>query len=281
MEYDGRLPAEGVEASDEQPLREFALLVGGLVAVAAAVIAVAAFAIDRLVPLLPPELEARWLGGWLDPGDGVDADPRTASVQALLDRLARHWPDHPYEFRVGLLAESEPNALALPGGAILVTSGLLEQAASENELALVLGHELGHYRGRDHLRGLGRGLVGELVVAALAGTGGGDAVAGLASLAGGLAERGFDRSQESRADAFGLSLVQAEYGHVAGAGDFFARLAASESGERSGARALATYLSTHPHSAFRAEQLRAEAAAHGWPTEGPLTPLVLPPPEAE
>ena len=44
--------------------------------------------------------------------------------------------------------------------------GLLENVESENELAFVLGHELGHFRNRDHLRGLGRGIAFSLVLVA-------------------------------------------------------------------------------------------------------------------
>jgi len=276
MEFDPRLPDEGINTSEEHPLREFALLVAGLCAAVVACIAIAALAIDRLVPLLPPALEARWFGGWLAP-DASD-DPRTAPVQALLERLASHWGDAPYALSIGVLDEPDPNALALPGGTILVTSGLLERVASENELALVLGHELGHYRARDHLRGLGRGLATGLVLGALGDSG--ELVSGLGEFAGALAERGFDRHQESRADAFGLALVHAEYGHVAGAGDFFARLSQEQRGGAPAAgRRLAGYFETHPLHADRVAALAEEATSHGWATEGPLAPLGMPAPD--
>jgi Zn-dependent protease with chaperone function len=270
MQYDGRLPDEGLDSSGESGLREFALLVGGLVALAVACIAVAALAVDRLVPHVPPELEARWFGH-LGALVEQDDDPRAAPVQALVDRLAAHWSGHPYAFRIGVLDESDPNALALPGGVVLVTSGLLEQVASENELALVLGH----YHARDHLRGLGRALALQLVLGAL---GGEQIVTGLAGFAGALAQRGFDRRQESDADAFGLALVHAEYGHVAGAGDFFARLA-ERAGEAEPGAQLEGYLDTHPLHAERAAALRAEAEARGWASEGAITPWVMPPAE--
>ena len=272
MEFDPKLPAEGFNTPDESPLREFALLVAGLVGAVLALIAIAALAIDRIVPLVSPALEARWFGGFAEAV--AEADPRGAPVQMLLDRLVSHWSDAPYPFHVGVLDEPDPNALALPGGAILVTTGLLDQVASENELALVLGHELGHFRARDHLRGLGRGLAAQLVLGALGGSG--ELVSGLSSFAGALAQRGFDRRQESQADAFGLSLVHAEYGHVAGARDFFTRLAGSQREVPARERRLARYLDTHPLHEDRVEALAAEAAAHGWATEGPLTPWVRP-----
>jgi beta-barrel assembly-enhancing protease len=273
VEFDPKLPAEGFNTTDENPLREFALLVAGVIGAVLALIAIAALTIDRIVPLVSPGLEARWFGGFAE-AVAAEEDPRVAPLQALLDRLVSHWNDAPYPFRGGVLDEPDPNALALPGGAILVTTGLLDQVASENELALVLGHELGHFRARDHLRGLGRGLAAQLVLGALGGSG--EIVSGLSSFAGALAQRGFDRRQESQADAFGLSLVHAEYGHVAGARDFFARVARSQRDAPATGRRMARYLDTHPLHEDRADALVAEAAAHGWATEGPLTPWIRP-----
>ncbi len=183
--------------------------------------------------------------------------------------MAQAWPAAPYAFDVGVIEEPDPNALALPGGRILVTRGLLLNARSENELAFVLGHELGHFRNRDHLRSLGRGLVTGLLTSALgAATGlGGSNPLGLAQ---GFAERGFGRSQERDADAFALGLVYALYGHVAGADDFFERLTADSS--RRGVGRLGRWLSTHPLSQDRIASLQRLAQERGWRAEGKLTP---------
>ncbi len=45
------------------------------------------------------------------------------------------------------------------GGHILLFQGLLDILKTENSLSFVIGHELGHFKNRDHLRGLGRGIV--------------------------------------------------------------------------------------------------------------------------
>jgi Zn-dependent protease with chaperone function len=272
MEYHGRLPDEGINTSPEHPLRELALLFGGLVGVVLVATLLAGLLVDRLVPLLPADLEVRLFASWLSP-DGLsedDPDTRTPAVQALLDRMAAHWEGHPYAFRVGLLEDPAPNALALPGGALLVTTGLLERVESENALALVLGHELGHYHARDHLRGLGRGVALALALGAL------DAnLAGsLAGLAADLTTRRFGRDQERAADAFGLTLLQAEYGHVAGADAFFARMA-EEAEAEGGDGPLAAYLATHPLHRDRVAALEARARKAGWPRDGPLRPLAL------
>lgn len=271
MSFDPGLPDDRVNVSPAHPLREAALLVGGLVGAVVVLAVVMALAIDLLVPHLPPRFETKLFGAaWLAPAEDCgEPDPEAARLQDLVDRLARHWPENPYALRARVWQTEEVNAFALPGGWIAVTTGLLEQTASENELAFVVAHEIGHVRNRDHLRGLGRGVAFGLVLTALDAGGAGSAVY-LASLAGDLAQRGFDRDQELDADAFGLELVAAEYGHVAGAADFFRK--APESGGRLGQN-VQSYLSTHPLHEDRIEALTALAADRGWPTQGALVPL--------
>ena len=273
MSFDPALPDDSVNVSRTHPVREALVLVAGIAGIGAGLFVAIALAVDLLVPRFPPQLES-WLfdGSWLSVADGSRegeaADPRSAVVDDLLMRLSAHWPDHPYAFRAVVLEEDEPNAMAFPGGVIVVTSGLLDRVESENELAFVLGHELGHYQHRDHLRGLGRGLAFGLVMTALGWGGGG--TARLFTFAGLLAGRGFERDQEAAADAFGLGLVDAEYGHVAGAADFFRRLPDPNDGvtER-----IASYLATHPVSAERIQALSRTAEEQGWSALGPVIPL--------
>lgn len=268
--FDPALPDDRVNVSGTNPVAEAALLLGGLLAVVVAVAVVSSVAMEWLVPRLPVGLELRLFGGsWL-PGvaAGREADEsddaRRLALQALVDRLALHWRENPYTLEVFVWQEETPNAFALPGGWIGVTTGLLRVVQSENELAFVLGHEIGHFHDRDHLKGLGRGLALGAVLSAVGLSGVGPA-GDLAGLAGGLAQRSFDREQESRADAFGLELVAAEYGHVGGATDFFRR--APEPGSLLGRR-LGAYFSTHPVSEARIQAMEAFAAERGFALEG-------------
>ena len=271
MSFDPALPDDQVNVSRVHPLREAALLLGGLIGVIALLAVVTAFSVDLVVPRLPPRLETKIFGGaWLAPAaESEEPDADAARLQELVERLARHWPENPYAFRARVWQTEQVNAFALPGGWVVVSTGLLEQTASENELAFVVGHEIGHFRNRDHLRGLGRGVAFGLVLAALSASGAGTA-ADLASLAGQLAQRSFDRDQEKGADAFGLALVAEEYGHVAGAGDFFRKAPGADGllGEN-----LEGYLSTHPLHGDRVEALTALVAERGWPTQGALVSL--------
>lgn len=55
----------------------------------------------------------------------------------------------PYQYEFHLLADNETiNAFALPGGQIFITQALFSQLSNEDQLAGVLGHEIGHVLGR-------------------------------------------------------------------------------------------------------------------------------------
>ena len=201
MRFEPRTPDETVNVSSQQPLKEAALLTSGLAAIAALVALVVTQGVDLLAPRIPPQVEHRVFASLaLDFAGQVDDDTelagRVAQAQSLVDRLLVHWPEAPTRYRIGLLASTEPNAAAFPGGWILVTEGLLADVRTENELAFVLAHELGHFHNRDHLRRLGRGVVYGLALATLVRSGG--PALDLATLVGELTARGFERALASR-----------------------------------------------------------------------------------
>ncbi len=261
MKFVPKAPTEGINVSQEHPLKEASILTFGLAAIFALAAAVLFFFVDLVITLVPAETEARVLSSWIPADLELLSDgKRLTDVEDLLGRLASHWPQAPYTFRAGILREDEPNALALPGGLILITTGLLEGVESENELAFVLGHELGHFRHRDHLRQLGRGVALGLLLSVVSGS---DAGIGLGNAVTDLTARGFSRRQERRADRFGLEILAAEYGHVADSGRFFERL-----GENLDLGRAVAYFSTHPATAERLDDLRRYATERGWPLEG-------------
>jgi len=270
MRFEPRAPREGINVSREHPLREAALLVAGLVGVLVLAGVVITLGVDLAVRLIPPDFESRAFQAFA-PGE-AEADPpvavRVRTAQGILDSLARHWPDAPYTFRVRLLDEEVLNAAALPGGWVLVTRGLLETAESENELAFVLGHELGHFHGRHHLRRLGRQAVYGLALAAVLGRSGG--AQSLGSVTGELTSRGFDRGQEREADAFGLELIAAEYGHAAGSTAFFERIDAPGG---PGLERFVAYFSTHPGGRERIAEIERMAAEEHIEMTGSLREL--------
>jgi predicted Zn-dependent protease len=87
------------------------------------------------------------------------------------------------DYQLLYIPDETVNALALPGDHVIIYQGLLAEAESENEIMMVLGHELGHFANRDHLRGLGRGIVVQIVASLLFGDAGSIGAASLETFA--------------------------------------------------------------------------------------------------
>lgn len=134
-------------------------------------------------------------------------------LDALGQRLAKESPrqDVTCQFQVADMAE--PNAFALPGGHVYVSRGLLALVNSEDELAGVVGHEIGHVAARHTVQkisrqgpfaavfGIASGLAG-LVVPFV-----GDIIGGIGDLTQGLIFSPYSRGQETEADRVGQEMA--------------------------------------------------------------------------
>jgi len=260
MKFTPRLLTENVNVSRTHPLAELAWMLGGLALVLAVLYLLIGAAVEAVVDRLPPRAE-HWLGRQALKNFAVAGNPALDHrLQALLDHLP---PDSPLgggEFRVWVAETEEINAVALPGECIVVFRGLLEAVASENELDMVLAHELGHYAGRDHLKGLGRGLVATVLAMTLFGSD--SSAADLVAKITLSFDARYSQRQEAAADAWGLDLLVARHGHAGGAVDFFARMA-----EREDAPRLAYLRASHPHPGDRIRNLERRIAERGYRLE--------------
>ena len=150
------------------------------------------------------------------------------------------------------------NALALPGGSVVVTDELVRLADSDDALYGVLAHELAHVERRHGLRAM---LEASFVALALV-VAAGDAsqVAQFAlTLPTLLVTRGYSRGHEAEADADALAQLLASGRDPACLAVLFEKMspAARPEAENADSSALWTWLSTHPSSAERSRQLRA------------------------
>ncbi len=194
-------------------LRRGAILIGALTAASAALLAIifvgAPMAAEPLARRTPLYVEEQ-LGENMQQQVQVIMRPcketsaADLAIEPLIDELA-YISDSPFDVRLTFVRMPAPNALALPGGRILVTSGLLDTLENPDELAAVLAHELGHVQARDSMvslyRNAGLGIVLEAV------TGGSGVAQQIILLGGQLAELRFTRAQEQRADTFALRLM--------------------------------------------------------------------------
>lgn len=264
MRFVIREPADdrNVNVTSGHPLKEAVTLAAAVGVAALIVLMVLFFLADAVAARVSPQVEVRTFGGALS---GLTiADTRLPDVQRTLDGLLAVAPASGYTHRLVAVA-GRPNAAAVIGGTLVVTTGLLDTVESENELAFVLAHELGHFAHRDQIRGLGRALAGQLVLGALFGWSYGDSAHPVSQL-GQLEQLRHSREQEHAADRYALDLLSRRFGHVGGASDFFRRMSHGE-------RGWWAWSSTHPMAADRIQAIDRLAAEHHWPTDGRLEPL--------
>ena len=183
-----------------------------------------------------------------------DAD-LNAYVQTVGRSLASHThrPQLPYQFAV--LDTPVVNAFAVPGGYIYVTRGILALMGSEAELAVVLGHELGHVNARHSVRRMSQMMlaqVGLVVGSALSETFA--KAAGLAGVGVQLLFLKYSRDDEYQADSLGVEYARKGIYNPGEMLPFFASL--EKLGDLSGGRALPGFLSTHPLTKDRIEQVK-------------------------
>ncbi|MEO6392910.1 MAG: M48 family metalloprotease, partial [Pyrinomonadaceae bacterium] len=74
----------------------------------------------------------------------IDDPVVTRYLQAIVDKLVRQMPSTTLRFRVALLDLSDANALSMPGGRLFISRKMVAFVNSEDELAVILAHELGH-----------------------------------------------------------------------------------------------------------------------------------------
>ncbi|MFT3763742.1 MAG: M48 family metallopeptidase [Pseudoxanthomonas sp.] len=182
-------------------------------------------------------------------------------VNALVAQLPAQWRGVKWE--TALFDDKEANAFALPGGKVGVNTGIFTVAKNQDQLAAVLGHEIGHVISRHHEERITRQMqtqTGLQIAAVLAGAKYGqtgmDAVSQFGSLgAQGLILLPNSRTQESEADVVGQRLMaQAGFDPTQAVNLWQNMLAA-------GGSRPPQWLSTHPDPNARIQELRRDAPA--------------------
>ena len=247
MSYSSPITNRNPEPNNRQLLTLLGLFIGFLVFIFWLI----GWFIDGVVNWIPASAEQQ-LGSLIIPVYEKQAQPSEIqdTLNQLLEGLEVNLPDRAEtarDYRVLYIPENTINAIAIPGDVIIIYRGLLTEVRSENELMIILGHELGHFAHRDHLRGLGNALLMRILLTYFLGDLG--SLKSGVDLVNAIAKAQFSQKQETQADRFGLELLYQYYGHVAGATDFFESLSQKP-------QVNIPFLSTHPSSRKRVKQLQ-------------------------
>ena len=168
--------------------------------------------------------------------------PATQMVREIGGRLTQG-SAYTYEFYVA--QDKSVNAFAMPGGFVVVHSGLLALASTPEEVAGVLAHEVRHVESRHSLRALVKSAGLSLTLSLIFGDTG-----GLVGLADHLLDLKFSRDHETQADRDGLAALVRANIRPQGMRDFFRKMSAQEKLDLG-------WLSSHPASAERFERMDA------------------------
>lgn len=200
------------------------------------------------------ELQKARSAGKLDSKRDLTSRVRNIS-QRLIPETRTFRPDAPsWNWEVHTLTTDDMNAYAMPGGKIMVYSGLAEKLKlSDDELAAVIGHEIAHAL-REHSRErISRAYAQQLALAGVAAvTGAGEGALNLANMVASVTfQLPHSREQESEADAIGLELMaRAGYDPNAAVSVWQKMMSANQGGPPE-------FLSTHPSASSRINELQA------------------------
>lgn len=270
MKYAPSLPEHNDNVIREHPLKDFLSLLARLAALLLLGYFLLGLLVDAVVDRMGPETEAaltRLVAAQPEAVPQADAG-RSARLQQLVDSL-RPCARFTGPANVRLHDSAVPNAMVVPGGTMVVFSGLLDQVRSENGLAFVLAHELAHLAHRDHLRALGRGIV--LYGLAALVTGDGSALASVLAPVHQLGDAAYSQARESAADTMALQVLACRYGHAGGATELFEALRARDADALPGSH----YFASHPAMAARIDAIHAAVNKAGLKS-GAVLPLSLP-----
>lgn len=183
-------------------------------------------------------------------------------LNRLVDRVGRQLaatserPNLPWTFTV--LDTPMVNAMALPGGYIYITRGMLERINSEDELAGVLGHEIAHVTARHSAQQISRAQVAQLGLvlgSVLAGPQATQQYGQLAELGLSLLFQRYSRGHETQADLLGTEYLAEAHFNPVGAERMLMTLQRLDKNPASG---IERYFMSHPDPAKRVNDVRGK-----------------------
>lgn len=198
---------------------------------------------------------------------------QTAMVKRVGQRLANavesYLNSHGYSndvknfhWEFNLVQNDQVNAFCMPGGKIVVYTGLLPVTQNETALAIVLGHEIAHavakhsaeQMSKQYRQQVGTSIVGTVLNNTIGG-GVGDVASNIASIGFSFANAKYSRANESEADHMGLIFAAMAGYNPREAVTFWTRMA-NASGSSSQTTGLQSWLADHPSDQQRVKDIQ-------------------------
>lgn len=219
----------------------FSLMLGACV-----IVAILFVTVEHLVTLVPVSMERSLHQRFASKRVQTN---QAQALESLVRSLIKGSNLEPFPFSFSVKKSKRKNAYIMPGGHIVIFTGLLNELKSENELAFILAHEIGHFYKRHHLKSFGKNLA-LMFIASMISSSISFSLDDLSKTAS-LTTLSFSRRDETEADVFALRLLANHYGHVAGYDGLFKIFSKVEG--RSGK--MLQFFNSHPASQTRIEYL--------------------------
>ena len=248
MEYSNPELPEGINTTKENPLKEFLILTIGLLAVVFLSISILIILVDNFADKIPFEMEKDIpVSSFMDKLEVKKLPPYLDKVtQKVLTSF-----DLPKEMEITFhyVNDDTVNAFATLGGHIVLYRGLLEKLKHEDELAMVIAHEIAHVKYRHPILSVSHGFAVGIVLTAITGASGNSTVNDLLGQTGMASLMRFSRDYEYQSDEEAIKSLVKIYGHANGALGLF-KVFESEFGEGHSFE----FLATHPLTENRISQ---------------------------
>lgn len=183
----------------------------------------------------------------------LNADEQKALtyLNSIIKRLQR-FKTKPFDYELRLLSADIPNAMALPGGVIVVTMGLLKAVKSESELVAVIAHEMGHVELSHCFDSVKYEILSKKITH--------NSLGAIADFSRNLLIRHtFSKTQEDEADNYGFQLLTNSEYDPAAMSKVFIRLKASSHQTGNSPNPLRDYFLSHPPLDQRIAKFSTEA----------------------
>jgi predicted Zn-dependent protease len=179
------------------------------------------------------------------------------SCSALMNRFFKELNyKTKYPVQITVVNSNVVNAYALPGGHIVVYTGIIEKMDNADELVALLSHEFSHVQLKHSTKNICRSLSSYLLLSLIVGDAGGVTAVVLQN-ADQLKQLGYSRSLEAEADREGMKLMEQNQIDLEGMRGLFKALKEDEHGAD-----IPAFLSTHPLTDDRIKAVTAQIQKH-------------------
>lgn len=266
MEYSNPEIPEGINTSKTHPLKEFMVLTVSIITVILIVLTLIISLVDSVARYIPFEWEQVVTADKLAKLTHAESPPEY--LKKLSDKiLLRMQLEDNMDIHLHYVNDDTINAFATLGGHIVIYRGLLEKLKHEDELAMVLAHEMSHIKHRHPILAASHGVVISIVLSLLDMSSADDVMSSVIGTTGMVSLTRFSRDYEYQADEDAIRLLVELYGHANGANELF-ELFSKQSGDNH----IPEFLNTHPLSQNRINQTNSIVEQYP-PGHTKMTPL--------